>query len=901
MRASALPAPRARAPTPPARARPPCPTLQTALRLAKLTGKPEYSGWAAVSLHAQASAAAEAAQAPAPLAATGGGRGWGLAPPATPAEAACLKMAEMLLARSLEGVAPPRRDSEAVGLWAHTLVRQGRAGEARAALTAPGGRHSFVLTPELLAAATAAAAEADGAGADAAAGGARPPQLIALPERALEEDVLVTADGRDGRPLFPGPLQPIEAARYAAYLATAEALQTEAAAAAGGGGTAPPPSQLWREAAGAYAALAGSFDAEDWAYQQGYAYCAARAAALDVAAADCGGGGGGEAAAAAAIRAACSPLCASAPTGDARMDAALGPAACYLLHRAAAAAAAGGDAGSGDDAAGAAASPPTPVAAAEGGKGPGRGACLGALQLAASRLELAARAASAAPAASAGLRAAALALLPPLQEQVGSLLLGYVAAFGHKACCFSDVRRFLVMLLPATAAPAVGGSAAAAAAAVSQQQQQLAAQLTAFLDPHARLLAMPFAPRGNAQSASDVAPLQEPLLWSAALPPAQAARVLDAADAWRRSCAPDSALAGELTRLAAEARDAAAAAATLGPPPAAAAASGAAGGPALQPPAEGAAGQQQQQQQHASAGGASKKKGGGKKGGKAADKKPQKGGGRTAGGGAAAAFTLSDSEPEADDACVDAVVMTPPGGGGGGRPGGKGGGGGFDASDPHGLGSVLNPVQQLQYSAPASEALQAIRSRVRRYSTALQLLRFGGRLAPDAGTIDAVVSAWAHTLPLQTLLPAPTAAQSGADGNASGLGLHRDVGEGDELLLLGVHLLWQRGLDALLLRPPAAPAAAPDALAARASFLEALMLLQLGSASSPYNAQFRLAAARTHGWLGVAAGAFKEWRELRVRHSLADALAWVAAPHVARFSWLDVQTKMCEELANFHR
>lgn len=745
-------------------------------------------------------------------------------------------MAEILLTRALDGLKPHARDSETLGLWVHTLVRQRRSAEALAAL-APNGKYAFIVTRETTVAAALSPTSDDG-GRSSSGAGATPGPVTTIPlqERAYEEDVLVTADGHDGRPKAPGPLQPVESARYVAYLSTNAALEAEEGS-GGNGGSGIDSAKAWRDAATAYATLLTRFDPEDWAYHQGYAYATSRAAAHEVASAE---GSGADA----AIRAACRPLSSAADgiTANSSLDVLLAPALARLT------ALGSGNASTGD---------------ADDGKAPGRGVCLGVIQLAAARLELATRA-STASTAPGSLRFAAGECIPALQSQLGALLLGYARAYGSKACCFSDMQPFLPALLPVDAAapqPAISGD--------------LRAELLSFLSPDARILSMPYAPLSGAPgSASDTAPAQAPLRLSASLPAELPARVFSAMQAVRDSCAPDAELAAELTRMAAEARNAAVAAAAKAVPETPAVAAASAPAPAK-----------------ASGGGKKKdgKKGGsrGKKGGK--------------GSGGKAQLTLSDSEDDDDFA---AAVMTPAAGHKSET---------VDPSDPHGVAGVLNPVQQLLYDQAAQARLSAVRSRVRRYATALQLLRYGGKLGTDDATIQSIVTAWSHTLPMQTLAAASSAAAAGDDGNSSGLGTNRDVGEGDDLLLVSVHLLWQRGLDALRHTEAAPTASTADDNAAaaglgeaaiasaRAAFLEALLLLQAGIASSPFNPQFRLASARTYGWLGCAAGAFQQWRELRIKHSLSDALSHVAAPHVARFSWPEVHRKMADELCAYHR
>lgn len=92
-------------------------------------------------------------------------------------------MAEMLLGRALDSQAPDTRDSETVGLWIHTLVRQKRSAEAANALTSPGGKYCYTA-PKADASSPPTVAADDGSSSTATH------TLTSKYERAPDEDVL---------------------------------------------------------------------------------------------------------------------------------------------------------------------------------------------------------------------------------------------------------------------------------------------------------------------------------------------------------------------------------------------------------------------------------------------------------------------------------------------------------------------------------------------------------------------------------------------------------------------------------------------------------------------------------------------------------------------------------------
>ena len=109
------------------------------MRLLKMTEKPAYAAWAALAAHCVSSRGAVATETQvAPSVGTGGGRGFGVS--RISSEDGGLRVAEALLAKALDKQPAAERDSETLGLFVHTLVRQGRPLDALAAI-AVGGQY----------------------------------------------------------------------------------------------------------------------------------------------------------------------------------------------------------------------------------------------------------------------------------------------------------------------------------------------------------------------------------------------------------------------------------------------------------------------------------------------------------------------------------------------------------------------------------------------------------------------------------------------------------------------------------------------------------------------------------------------------------------------------------------
>jgi hypothetical protein len=118
---------------------------QHAMKLYALTGNQQYACWTSLALNCVASAQATSEATVAPNAVTGGGRGFGLKSVSGP-EASSLVLAEGILTRSLDKQKPEERDSEQLGLYVHTLVRQGKAKQALEQVIE--GKYAYVATGE---------------------------------------------------------------------------------------------------------------------------------------------------------------------------------------------------------------------------------------------------------------------------------------------------------------------------------------------------------------------------------------------------------------------------------------------------------------------------------------------------------------------------------------------------------------------------------------------------------------------------------------------------------------------------------------------------------------------------------------------------------------------------------
>ena len=755
----------------------------SALRAYKATGKPIFVLWAAFAIHVTTSSATAMGEGVAPLPLTGGGRRFGADVPA-PAAARPLAIAEMLLARALDACTPANRDAELLGLYLHSLVRLGRAGDAYKALVgkyaAPGEGEKTTTVPDVVVAAAVDAIDTAYSLGDASS---------AYP----------FADGKGGRGTVPSALQPVDALRYAAYLlteaavsesktylatATATATATPTLPVIGSEVSSSPAIGSWRAAQDAYGALLERVDGQDWATHCGLAYTWARRVAGELEVSAAGDAHDILVTATQLLAPISSEPNSAGPSGLSGVDnTLLRPAVMSLVTATTAAENTVSDTLNDND---------------TGARM--RGTALSSIQLQAVRCELSSRllaraqSASAVPALVTALPAlAALSLANDVA--FGALVSGYVIRCGSLACVASDLRPLLSPFLLAS-------SPLTKAAADARAAQPLASFLT--LTP--AILAVPFAPTAEVGGASDMAPLEENFSWSFEAAPSAREALLSVCERARIASRPDGAFRDMLHCVLARAEDAAAAA-----------------------------------RQHK-------------------------------GKGAAAT-------PETTTTTSTTAIAT---------------------DDPHGINAVLAPPSMLAFSPSDAAVLKAARTRVRRYASALQVLRLLSALGATPSELAAQVmlsiptsdpgaafvfatsralvveltDAWAAALPLHTA----TVAAGG----------EKDVGEADEIALLAAHILIDVALARLLAArcaPGGDAGAAPHRFAAHAALLETLVILAQGAAASPHNAQFALGSLRAHAWLGSNTGVLSAWLQLRVRHMLHNTLAHTIAAPLMRLVW----------------
>ena len=836
--------------------RPEC-ILQTALRLMKLTGDQQYAAWAAVAVHAAVSLPAETSLAAAPNAVTGGGRGWGWAAPA--AGDRSLVVAQAMLARALDVMPRGARDGEVLGLWSLALVRQGLAADALAAVAGPDGRYSDTLADAVVP--PAPAAPDDSVADDGIASGD-----AALLELPFDEEVREFADGSGGRGSSPGPLQTADHAALVAFLATEAALATERRV-----GASSDARSAWCRAREAYTKLlllqcggasggdgasADSRSRTDWATVTGIAYCAARVLAVD---AEIVAAGGADAASSLGhIVAWAAPV---------RLEEAAASSFGFLTGV------------------------PEVDATLRGCSDKvvcdRRSAALARVLFSALRVELAQRILSSTPevVALSPLSSDALSTAADVAPYVAAVAACVVSS-AHKAGAFSDLKPFLTPLIQVAPADPMSIDARDATSSSVGTGTSCCRLTTGFLAPDARILAMPWAPIAAPGSASDVAPSTPLFRWSfVAAPDTSTSRtssgnLLAVLEDMRERYRPTAADAAAWRNLTATARDAASARdnASRGALTASAeAVASARDGNSIEDDDEVVIL-------------ASKKGAGGKSKNKGNKTK-----------GAAKSSTAAAGRRDAEVASAEgaAVAQT-------------------TSKDPHGVAAVLDPPRLVLLTDEQQVLVTAARDSVRRYSTAMQLLRYLGcvsaqsayieTVSPGVSTmravVDELVSAWSYTLDLSPLCCADP----------------RETLEGDELPLLAAHMLAELGFSEIAAAlaeeevasreqadsaMPPAPSLSPPGIARREAawryFVEVSAVLYMASAVSPGNGQLELACTRAQAWLGNTSGVFERWRRARVRHIMLDSLGYLLVHPVARSGWLQTLTGSGREVADFHR
>jgi hypothetical protein len=571
----------------------------------------------------------------------------------------------------------------------------------------------------------------------------------------------------------------------------------------------------WSAALEAYGALVTAFDQDDWAYHQGAAYSWVRLNAPVLATADVP-----------TVNKLLNalPQSTEAITGVSSLDALYSSAVSSLLK-------------------GAKTTLP-------------RGVLLGAILQSAVRLELAHRLSTHGSAAA---KAAAAALFAAGSEQYVQLLTGYFNSKGSKACCFGDLKLFLVPLLES-----LPGRLDQFSIEKLRPAATLADSLAAFADPKPVILALPYVPTVNAQSSSDAATEGQLLRFTFTVATDKQKGFLDALRTATTSSKPTSALAKEVETIVLVAREAAVARRSAEKGKASKSESAATKVAAVE----------DEMDVSIIAGGGSKKK----------DKKKDK----------------KETTKISEEAKSERRAVAPEEAVG---------------TDPHRVEEALKPQLELSLTPEQEETLHAARSKIRNYTSALQLLRYLGRLgirragsivfqpgAPGLLSADAaraavadIVQSWTFTLPL----------------SFTTVGGEREVQEGDDLTLIATQMLWELGFAALADETTAssigdfAPGDLPlaNTLAARQYFVESAILLELASELSPYNALLRIAALRAYAWLGANASIINHAgnAQLRLKHIQRDTLSHAFIPHYTRLTWLEALRSSVDEVCSFHR
>jgi N-acetyltransferase B complex (NatB) non catalytic subunit len=875
-----------------------------------------------LALHCQSSSSfVTSGGADAPNVATGGGRGFGIAPfapestasseqerKAITSAAIAMNLAETAMTQAFDIMTPEQRDSEQLGLYIHTLVRQGKAKEALAGIAkggkyyyeqpasspssgsspsagANGGASSSPLpTPVATGDATPAPASGGaGAAGDATAGAA---------ERAEGEDVLESADGSNGRGKSPAPFQPVDVARYSAYLLLQLGARPATSSAS------EEKSHYLTSCLKAFSSLILDHDCEDWAYHTGLAVSVARgtiAAIKEASGSDVAG----------LIKSRLGAIStsdsdASAATGHNEVDGWLHHA---LPGRNNAFTAPTSAAPSYTEAAGARSIMTKSAASGKGGLSKAsRAALLSLLQLLSVRLEIASRiirgglgeGSSNAAAESAAREAFAAA-----SKQYGALIAHAFTSLAANASAFSDVKPYLLPFLTGTPKALADKFAA-----------DNLSSLDGFVAPatvHPVLL-MPWHPAALVGSSADAAPSRPALRFSFTLDGESASiakPLLDAAFSLRAKDIPTKECAARIEAIVSSAREAAIAR------DAAAAAEKAAAAKAAAEAGAGAPG-----------GGSSKSKD--KKKDKKKDAKKAGKGGK--GGGIQLTFGDDDSDEDEEGGSSSGAVSKAAD-----RAAGV-----TDESDPHGVKQALKPASELLFSSEQEAEIASIRSSIRRYTSAIGVLRFLGVLslrgskdhpfpvvsspllssadgaANDETSLktlaDSLVTAWECTLPLSLT-------------NVGGL---RDVQEGDDLVLAALGVLMELAFHGLYngkspipsefasefssfdgssdwaSRPFSEDLTVGSVLRCRQYLLEASLLGDIACEISPYNGQLHLAVLRIYNLLGTAASATTRFIQLRARHISRDTLSHVTVPMLSRFAWPQALLSHSNEILAFH-
>lgn len=228
----------------------------------------------------------------------------------------------------------------------------------------------------------------------------------------------------------------------------------------------------------------------------------------------------------------------------------------------------------------------------------------------------------------------------------------------------------------------------------------------------------------------------------------------------------------------------------------------------------------------------------------------------------------------------------------------------FDESDPHGVQSALKPAAELVLLPTEDALLHASKMRIRTYATCLQIQRFLGVLSIKSAIVSDMNAFEVHEKGLQSVISDIVEAWrcSIPLGWATVSGQHEGL-EGDDLMLIAAHLLWDIGHHHLRLSMNGVEDSivASHNFKARSAFFESAILLQCASAASPYNGQLNLALVRVNSWIAAGAQILTEYRKLRIKHISTDTLSHMVVPHLIRVSWHTAVMDICNEPCEFHK
>jgi N-acetyltransferase B complex (NatB) non catalytic subunit len=735
---------------------------QCALKLSKITNgtltlasgnaAAEYNMWAAVSLHIQVSNQAKQSNKNSSFQLIPRGNGWGFHPVHDASQVASMRLAETLLKRSLDMLAPHQRSSELVGLYFHTLLRLDRANDI---LSDP-----YFLEVEKIATQKTALHPSVNASPWIYEEG-----IIPRYELAFEEDVQQPANGKGGRGLVPGPLQPVDARRHVAFYSLQSALHVEKQSSS----SADTRYMSWKRVYDAFVQLFLQ-DSEDFAYSNGISYAIAKLYLLHSSISN-------------ALDAKDQVVFPSIKNGvfifgDPNVNVVINSSAPLSRTRS-----------------------------------------LSRILFSSLLIQL-------------HIESSNEKIPTDLSNFFLNELCSYIKHFGNKASTFSDLKLFLTPFLSFS----------------DPKFLELNTKDIKFLSDDPRILAMPFLPASLHCSSSDVASYRPLFFWTYSLSLENEGLELSSLLKWSvETHFPTSKTREMLHEIAVHARDAAISQETSSK------------NVDVKRPSTVALKEEEidgnnEDDDEALVGSLKQASliGKSKKNKKAKEKKAH----------------------SSSNVSTESVLHAA--------------GENKNDDDPHGVKEALKSASELVLSPEQTSTVSDIRDSIRRFITALQLCHYLGLKKSDPTntmhtstvstkygmSLNDLLSAWQNTLPLSLF----------------SVGGQREVQEGDDILLISIHQLWESAFVQL------DTTSEPSIERARNLFLESSLLIELGAAVSPYNASFHVAGVRVNSWLNVPGTVVRHWTELRVKHISLDSLVpTLLLPIFARLPWFDATKTICDQ------